>query len=83
MWAHVWLTQSHAAAPGELARAWRARWAEDAERFGQAPMPFALDDPENAGVPYRATQDHAERRAAVIARDSVAMALAALRTRAG
>jgi len=81
MWGHVWLAQSHAAAVGGLAPEWRERWADDAERYGQAPIPTTLDDPENAGMPYRPAQEHADRRAADIARTSVAMALGALRAR--
>ena len=83
MWAHVWLAQSHAAALGELSGEWRARWADDAEVHGQSPLPETLDDPPNAGLPYRSAQDDADRRAADIARHSVDLALAALRRRGG
>jgi acetoin utilization protein AcuC len=80
-WAQVWLAQSHAAAPGELSPAWRARWAEDAERYGQSPIPASFDDEPNAGLPYRASQEHADRRAGEMARESVELALGALRRR--
>ena len=79
-WAQVWLAQAHAAALGELAGAWRERWAPDAETFGQSPIPIALDDPPNAGLPYREDQDHADRRAADIAHGSLSLALAALQS---
>ena len=81
MWAHVWLAQSHATAPGDLSPAWRDRWAADAERYGQAPIPTTLDDAPNAGLPGTSAQDHADRRATAIARVSLDMALKALRTR--
>ena len=77
-WSHVWLAQTHAVALGSLDADWRARWAEDAERYGQSPIPESLDDPPNAGLPYRPAQEHADRRAADIANQSVALALAAL-----
>jgi acetoin utilization protein AcuC len=80
-WAHVWLAQSHAAAIGDLSPAWQQRWADDAERYGQSPPPSTLDDPENAGLPYRPAQEHADSRAADIARRSVELALGALRMR--
>jgi acetoin utilization protein AcuC len=69
MWAHVWLAQSHVTPLGELSPAWRDRWAADAERYGQAPIPTSLDDPENAGLPYARAQAHADERAAIIAGD--------------
>jgi acetoin utilization protein AcuC len=81
MWAQVWLAQTHARALGDLSPAWRERWAADAERYGQSPIPGTLDDPANAGLPYRDAQDHADRRAADIARGSLELALAALRQR--
>jgi acetoin utilization protein AcuC len=82
MWSHVWLAQSHANAHGELDPAWRERWAGEAEQYGQSPIPTTLDDAANAGLPYRDAQDHADRRAADIARSSVALALDALSARA-
>jgi acetoin utilization protein AcuC len=81
MWAQVWLAQSHATAVGDLDPTWRARWAADAERFGQSPIPETLDDVENAGLAYEAAQEHADRRAAGIASSSVGLALSALSAR--
>ena len=69
MWAHVWLAQSHMASLGELAPGWRERWAADAEHYGQTPIPSTLDDPENAGLPYSRSQQHADQRAAPIANE--------------
>jgi hypothetical protein len=40
-------------------------------------MPATLDDPPNAGLPYRAAQERADGRAAVMARDVLDLALAA------
>jgi acetoin utilization protein AcuC len=66
-WAHVWLAANHAAVPDETPAAWRERWAGDAERYGQSPMPLAFDDPPNAGLPYRAAEEAADARAIRIA----------------
>jgi acetoin utilization protein AcuC len=66
-WAHVWLAASHAPVPDATPEAWRERWAEDAARYGQSPMPAAFDDPSNAGLPYRAADEAADARAVRIA----------------
>jgi len=62
-WAHVWLAASHRTAPSAIPEAWRERWAEDAERFGQSPIPTTFDDPPGAGLPYRAPDKAADARA--------------------
>jgi acetoin utilization protein AcuC len=80
-WAQVWLAQTHAKAIGELSPAWRDRWAEDAERYGQAPIPETLDDPENAGFAYRPPQQRADERAAPIAEEVLGKVLRALEAR--
>jgi acetoin utilization protein AcuC len=66
-WAHVWLAASHQAVPGAIPAAWRERWADDAERYGQAPIPTTFDDPPHAGLPFRAADQTADQRAAQIA----------------
>ncbi len=66
-WAHVWLAASHRAVPDEIPETWRARWSDDAERYGQSPMPTAFDDPPNAGLPYRASDAETDARAVRIA----------------
>jgi hypothetical protein len=66
---------------GELSPAWRDRWAADAERYGQAPIPTSLDDPENAGLPYARAQAHADERASVIAHDALDRVLPLLTAR--
>ncbi|HYK96673.1 MAG TPA: acetoin utilization protein AcuC [Candidatus Dormibacteraeota bacterium] len=82
VWAHVWLAQSHASPIGELAPAWRERWASDAEHHHQAPIPTSLDDADNAGLPYTRAQAHADERAAVIAREVLDRVLPLLANRA-
>jgi acetoin utilization protein AcuC len=62
-WSHVWLAANHAPVPDSTPPAWRERWAEEATRFGQAPMPATFDDPPNAGLPYRAAEAAADARA--------------------
>jgi acetoin utilization protein AcuC len=81
-WAHVWLAQSHMAAIGELSPEWRARWAADAEHYGQSPIPTTLDDEENVGQPRSDQDDRLDRRAAAAAADAVARAVPLLRNRA-
>jgi acetoin utilization protein AcuC len=66
-WAHVWLAAAHREAPAEVPEAWRMRWQDDAERYGQSPIPTTFDDPPNAGLPYRAPDEAADRRATRIA----------------
>jgi acetoin utilization protein AcuC len=49
-WALVWLAQAHRTPPEETDAAWRERWAEAAQRFGQAPPPrLFIDPPELVG----------------------------------
>jgi acetoin utilization protein AcuC len=71
MWAHVWLAASHRDPPDGTPAAWRARWAADAERYGQSPIPETYDDPPNAGLPYRAADEAADARAVRIASEVV------------
>jgi acetoin utilization protein AcuC len=70
-WAHVWLAAVHREPPAELPAAWRERWSADAERFGQSPIPMTLDDPPNAGRPYRPDGAAADARAMRLAQDVV------------
>lgn len=64
MWSLVWLAGAHREVPDAVPEAWRERWAPDASRYGQAPLPLAFTDPANAGVPRDATQEAAEERSA-------------------
>lgn len=61
-WSLVWLAGAHRAAPEETAPAWRERWAAEAGRYGQAPLPATFNDLTNAGLPLDATQLAAEAR---------------------
>jgi acetoin utilization protein AcuC len=84
MWSHVWLAQNHAPVPDALPEDWRARWADDAARYGQSPIPSAFDDPPNAGLPVRPAHAAADDRAQLIAQEVLALVLPHLRaTRAG
>jgi acetoin utilization protein AcuC len=44
-WSLVWLAAAHREVPDETPAAWRQRWAAEAERYGQAPLPMTFDDP--------------------------------------
>jgi acetoin utilization protein AcuC len=44
-WSLVWLAQAHQDPPQRLPEEWRAAWADEAERYGQAPLPVAMVDP--------------------------------------
>ncbi len=81
VWAHVWLAQSHLSALGELSPEWRARWAADAEHYGQSPIPMTLDDEPNAGVPRTQADDRLDARAAEVANAVLALALPLLEAR--
>ena len=62
-WALTWLAGAHREVPSATPEAWRARWAEEAARYGQAPLPERFDDEPNAGIPYDPTQEASEQRA--------------------
>ena len=63
MWTLVWLAALHAEASLPTPQAWRGRWAEEAERYGQAPLPEWLDDEPNAGLRLDSGEEDADRRA--------------------
>lgn len=50
-WALVWLTQNHSQPPAMTPEAWRERWEEPAEAYGQAPLPVELVDPPGSVAP--------------------------------
>lgn len=66
-WSLVWLAALHREPRFAIPAAWRTRWAADAERFGQAPLPAWLEDEANAGLPVDAMQEAAERAAIHVA----------------
>jgi len=61
-WSLVWLAGAHRDVPESTDAAWRERWAAEAGRYGQAPLPVNFDDPPNAGLPLDAAQLAAEDR---------------------
>lgn len=67
-WSHVWLAATHQEAPKDLPAAWRDRWAEEAEHYGQAPIPTGFDDEPNAGQPRGLMDDQLDARALTTAR---------------
>lgn len=77
-WTLVWLAAQHADPSGPIPEAWRSRWAADAERYGQAPLPTSLEDLPNAGLPVDAVQAVSDReaaRTAAVVRELVVPAL--------
>jgi acetoin utilization protein AcuC len=61
-WSLVWLAGAHGDVPEATAVTWRGRWADEAARYGQAPLPTTFDDAPNAGLPVDAGQQAAEER---------------------
>jgi acetoin utilization protein AcuC len=51
VWGLVWLAQAHRPVPGPTPEAWRARWADAAARFQQAPPPDEMLDPPGTAPP--------------------------------
>jgi len=60
VWSLVWLAGAHLPAPAATPLVWRERWAVEASRFGQAPLPSAFIDEPNAGEPVDGEQRAAE-----------------------
>ena len=67
-WSLVWLAAAHREIPAALPEAWRARWAADADHFGQSPIPTTFEDEPNAGTARGAMDDRLDERAAAVAR---------------
>ncbi len=65
-WSLVWLAGAHREVPAATPPAWRERWADEALRYGQAPLPDSFVDPPNAGEPVDAAQAAAEARSEAI-----------------
>ena len=66
-WALVWLAGAHREVPAATPEAWRERWADEAARYGQAPLPETFDDPPNAGFRLEPAQAAAEELSAATA----------------
>jgi acetoin utilization protein AcuC len=64
-WALTWLAGAHRAPPVVTPEEWRARWTDEALRFGDGPMPESFLDPPNAGIPESQLQDSSERRSRI------------------
>ncbi len=67
-WALTWLAGAHLAVPSSTPEAWRDRWAAEAARYGQAPLPMSFEDEPNAGRPIDAGEEVAEAGALTVAR---------------
>ena len=61
-WSLVWLAAAHHEVPLAIPDAWREQWAAEGARYRQAPLPVRFDDPPNAGLPFDAEQEDAERQ---------------------
>ena len=78
-WSLVWLAAAHLEAPAETPPAWRDRWADEAKRYGQAPMPRTFDDPPTPSEPatiraVERTVDDVRARVMPLLREAVARA---------
>jgi acetoin utilization protein AcuC len=62
-WSLVWLAGAHRDTPAEVPTSWRDRWADEADSYGQAPLPATFEDEPNAGVPRVRIDDELDRRA--------------------
>jgi acetoin utilization protein AcuC len=59
-WSLVWLAGAHREAPTSTSVKWRERWAGEAARFGQTPLPETFEDEPNAGSPVDRRQEMAD-----------------------
>ncbi len=62
-WALTWLAAAHRPVPAAIDPGWRERWAREAVRYDQAPLPTSFEDPPNAGFPLRPEQEAADEGA--------------------
>ena len=60
-WALTWLAGAHREVPASTPPAWRERWASEAARFGQAPLPETFDDVPGVGRGGRYRAGHRGR----------------------
>jgi len=66
-WSLVWLAGAHREAPATVNAGWRERWASQAARHGQSPLPVTFDDEPNAGEPVTEADTLVGNRAVAIA----------------
>lgn len=82
-WSHVWLAAAHRDVPDRIPEEWRARWSDEAARYGDRSLPERFDDPPNAGLPLDAAQQAAEARSLATFELAGRLALSALKRNAG
>lgn len=63
-WSLVWLAQAHRPPPEETDAAWRERWADEAARHGQSPLPVPFIDSTDLVAPEPAQVGEINRRTA-------------------
>jgi acetoin utilization protein AcuC len=78
VWSLVWLAGAHREPPPETPEAWRARWAEEADHYGQAPLPVTFQDEPNAGRRFEPADAALDRRALEVAEAALVARRAAL-----
>ena len=61
-WSLVWLAEAHREPPDTTPAEWRDRWAAEAARYRQSPLPERFLDEPNAGLPIDDEQRRAESR---------------------
>lgn len=66
-WSLVWLAAAHRQIPAAIPEGWRARWAADADHYGQTPIPTTFEDEPNAGVRREPMDDLLDARAIAMA----------------
>ena len=66
-WALTWLAGAHREVSDALPADWRERWAGEAARFGQAPIPERFTDLPNAGAPIPAGAARVDAQVAAVA----------------
>jgi len=67
VWSLVWLAGAHREPPPWTDAAWRARWSDEADHYGQAPLPLTFEDEPNAGRPFGPADTALDRRALEVA----------------
>ncbi len=70
-WALTWLAGAHRETPRAIPEQWRARWASEAALAAGVELPTRFEDPPNAGLPYGAREEAADRHAVEIAREAL------------
>jgi acetoin utilization protein AcuC len=66
-WALTWLAGAHREVPSATPVAWRERWADEAARYGQAPLPSTFEDEPRAGIAASPNLEAIDARAVAMA----------------